>query len=183
MSQLIETGMRSWTILAVVPLLLAMSAPAWARGTLDEILPQIRAQHPGKLSDAEPWTDSEGNPHYRIKWMTPEGRIIYFDADARTGRYSGTSGDEGNDWRNRRERDDSRGGRDQNRDQNDDGGHRSHWNNEDGDGGSGYRHGRDSGGWLGGGDWHGHDGGDRGGWRDGGNGGDTGDHHHHGYRQ
>ena len=41
--------------------------------TLDRILPDIRAAHPGRLSDAEPWTDDDGRTHYRIKWMTPEG--------------------------------------------------------------------------------------------------------------
>ena len=25
-------------------------------------------------------------PHYHLKWMTPDGRVIWFDADARNGR-------------------------------------------------------------------------------------------------
>lgn len=177
MSRLLETGMRSRLILAVIPLLLAIASPAWARGTLDDILPQIRAQHPGRLSDAEPWTDGGGDQHYRIKWMTPEGRIIYFDADTRTGRYSGAAGDEGSDSHERRGRDDSadRG----QRSDSDQGGRRSHWNGED-DGGQ-------QGGGRGNGDWHGRDdqqrGGDwggHGGWRNDGDRGDNGGRHHHG---
>jgi len=189
MSWVLETGMRTRLILALFPLVLAIASPAWARGTLDDILPQIRAQHPGRLSDAEPWTDGGGNQHYRIKWMTPEGRIIYFDANARTGRYTGAAGDEGNDWRDRRGRDDSedRG----QRSDSGDGGRRNHWNSEEGDGGE-QGGGRGQGDWhgnSGGGDWRGHGGGDsqrsgdwggHGGWRGGGNGGDNGGRHHHG---
>lgn len=80
-----------------MPLLLVLAAPGHAQfladgETLDRILPMIRADHPGRLSDAEPWTDESGRTHYRIKWMTPEGRILYFDADARSGRYSSMDG-------------------------------------------------------------------------------------------
>ncbi|HEY0105367.1 MAG TPA: hypothetical protein VGB91_04730, partial [Rhizomicrobium sp.] len=91
--------MRPRIFIAVLPLLLAFCAPAFARSTLDSILPEIRAQHPGRLSDAQPWTDPDGQTHYRIKWMTPEGRILYFDANPRTGRYSNSGGDEGGRWR------------------------------------------------------------------------------------
>src|SRR5471030_1897960 len=92
--------MRSRAFLALVPLLLALAAPARAQPdseTLDRILPDIRAAHPGRLSDAQPWIDDNGGRHYRIKWMTFEGRILYFDADARTGRYSSSPGDD--HWR------------------------------------------------------------------------------------
>jgi len=182
MSKVLDAVMRARLILAFLSLLLA--TPVAARGTLDDILPQIRAQHPGRMSDAEPWTDSEGNTHYRIKWMTPEGRIIYFNADARTGRYSGAAGDEGNDSRRGGDSQDS--GR--RRDDGDDGGRRNHWNGDDGDSGQrsagqgDLRGGRDDSG--GGGDWRGrHGGGDwggRGGWRGDRNGGDNGGRHHHG---
>jgi len=87
--------MRSRVFLALVPLLLALAAPAWAEHdgeTLDRILPDIRAAHPGRLSDAQPWIDDNGRTHYRIKWMTPEGRVVWFDTDARTGRVLGTVG-------------------------------------------------------------------------------------------
>lgn len=89
--------MQLRVFLALFPIVLALVSPA-ARAqqladgaTLDHILPDIRAAHPGRLSDAQPWIDENGRTHYRIKWMTPEGRIIYFDADARTGRYSSSN--------------------------------------------------------------------------------------------
>lgn len=54
---------------------------------LDRLLPGIRRSHPGEFYDAEgPTYGPSGNPHYHLKWMTPEGRIIWFDADARSGR-------------------------------------------------------------------------------------------------
>lgn len=188
---------------SVLLLLLALAGPASARGTLDSILPDIRSAHPGRLSDAEPWTDSEGRTHYKIKWLTPEGRILYFNADAESGRYSSSNGDEGGqDWRDRNR---SRGQDDSSSDDNERG-HRSHWNGGDNEGGD-WRDGRGgdpnpSGGdsnrshGNGGGDWHDGRGGDpnrshgggggdwRGGAHDGGHdwrGGDTGGgHHHHG---
>lgn len=87
---------RLFLALLALPFMLAAPASAqrMADGeTLDRILPDIRAAHPGRLSDAEPWIDDNGRPHYRIKWMTPDGRILYFDADARTGRYSSSGGE------------------------------------------------------------------------------------------
>jgi hypothetical protein len=57
---------------------------------LDQVLPQVRRHHPGTFYDADgPFTDDGGNPHYRLKWMTPEGRVIWLDTDARTGRVLG----------------------------------------------------------------------------------------------
>ncbi len=57
---------------------------------LDRILPVIRRNHPGTFYDAEgPFTGSDGEMHYRLKWMTPEGRVIWFDANARTGQVLG----------------------------------------------------------------------------------------------
>lgn len=89
--------MQLRVFLAVIPVVFALASPTRAQQladgtTLDRILPDIRAAHPGRLSDAQPWVDENGRTHYRIKWMTPEGRILYFDADARTGRYSSYSG-------------------------------------------------------------------------------------------
>src|SRR5450755_2101342 len=100
--RILNKPMRSRVFLLLVPLLLALSAPARAEHdgeTLDRILPDIRAAHPGRLSDAQPWTDESGRTHYRIKWMTPEGRILFFDADPRTGRYSNSAGDGSENWR------------------------------------------------------------------------------------
>jgi hypothetical protein len=72
------------------------AAPAYAQGrmmprsdvqTLDRILPGVASRYPGTFYDAEgPLPDASGALHYRLKWMTPEGRIIWLDTDARTGR-------------------------------------------------------------------------------------------------
>lgn len=54
---------------------------------LDRLLPGIRRQYPGQFYDAEgPTYGPSGDPHYHLKWMTPDGRVIWFDADARSGR-------------------------------------------------------------------------------------------------
>jgi hypothetical protein len=54
---------------------------------LDRLLPGIRRAHPGEFYDAEgPTYGPSGDAHYHLKWMTPEGRVIWFDADARNGR-------------------------------------------------------------------------------------------------
>ena len=54
---------------------------------LDRLLPEIRRQHPGDFYDAEgPTFGPNGDPHYHLKWMTPDGRVIWYDADARSGR-------------------------------------------------------------------------------------------------
>jgi len=203
MSRELENSMRSRVFLFLFPLLLSIAGPALARdgGTLDSILPEIRAQHPGRLSDAEPFTAPDGSTHYRIKWMTPEGRILYFDADARSGRYYNSGGDDGGGWRHGGEdqshwRD--RGGDSQPGMTDDDNGSRHRdWNGGDHGGGDWMRD-RDGGGeWRGprpggeGGDWHGGHGnwgggrgdwGGRGGgdWRGGHGNGDHGGPHHHG---
>jgi hypothetical protein len=60
---------------------------------LDRLLPDIRRSHPGTFYDAEgPIPGPNGDYRYRLKWMTPEGRIIWLDADARTGRVLGVEG-------------------------------------------------------------------------------------------
>src|SRR5215472_424018 len=60
---------------------------------LDRILPEIRRNHPGRFYDAEgPFMGGDGQMHYRVKWMTPEGRIVWLDTDARTGRVLGSGG-------------------------------------------------------------------------------------------
>ncbi|MGN6147503.1 MAG: PepSY domain-containing protein [Rhizomicrobium sp.] len=57
---------------------------------LDRVLPQVRSRYPGNFYDADgPFMDEGGNPHYRLKWMTPEGRVMWLDTDARTGRVLG----------------------------------------------------------------------------------------------
>jgi hypothetical protein len=65
-------------------------ASPYAVQPLDRILPSIRNSRPGRFFDAEgPFPDSVGGWHYRIKWLTPEGRIVWLDADARTGKVLG----------------------------------------------------------------------------------------------
>jgi hypothetical protein len=94
-----------WRLLicAVSALLLAIS-PAAAQGRivrpsapgetvpLDRILPHIRSAHPGTFSDVDgPFADPSGRLHYRIKWLGPDGRVIWLDADARNGRILGVN--------------------------------------------------------------------------------------------
>ncbi|MGH6871997.1 MAG: PepSY domain-containing protein [Rhizomicrobium sp.] len=85
--------------LAIVALGLSpASAQRYARDNsgvapLERMLPQIRREYPGTFSDAEgPFPDERGNPHYHIKWLTPDGRVIWLDTDARTGRVLGVNG-------------------------------------------------------------------------------------------
>jgi hypothetical protein len=59
---------------------------------LDHLLPVIRRAHPGDLSDAHgPTYGPSGDPHYHLKWITPEGGVYWFDADARNGQVQRTS--------------------------------------------------------------------------------------------
>jgi hypothetical protein len=91
-------------ILLVFALLLAAAAPASAQGRyihpygrngampLERILPQIRQRHPGSFSDVDgPFADPAGRLHYRLKWLTPEGRVIWLDTDARSGHVLGVN--------------------------------------------------------------------------------------------
>src|ERR1700761_9518803 len=68
--------------------------PAYREGVqpLDRLLPGIRRAHPGDFYDAEgPTYGPSGDAHYHLKWMTPDGRVIWYDADARSGRVLRTS--------------------------------------------------------------------------------------------
>jgi hypothetical protein len=82
-------------VFGALTLLLASGATAQeyaadANPSLDRILPGIRERHPGRFYDAQgPWRGPDGQYRYRLKWMTPDGRIVWFDADARTGRVLG----------------------------------------------------------------------------------------------
>jgi len=83
--------------LALLAVLALGTAPASAQPRrapdvqpLDRVLPQVRSRYPGTFYDADgPFMDESGNPHYRLKWMTPEGRVMWLDTDARTGRVLG----------------------------------------------------------------------------------------------
>lgn len=54
---------------------------------LDRFLPDIRRRHPGRLLDVEPGWGPRGEPHNRIKWLTPDGRVLWLDQNARTGEF------------------------------------------------------------------------------------------------
>lgn len=95
--------MRRRSLIAIVLTLLALTAPAAAQWRhppygggimrLEPILSGIRRTYPGRFYDAEgPYADTTGGMHYRIKWLTPEGRVIWLDTDARTGRVIGPAG-------------------------------------------------------------------------------------------
>jgi hypothetical protein len=86
--------MRARLFLALLLSLLPLAAlPAAAQPgrdgvqPLDRLLPGIRRDHPGNFYDAEgPTYGPQGDPHYHLKWMTPDGRVIWYDTDARNGR-------------------------------------------------------------------------------------------------
>jgi hypothetical protein len=72
----------------------AMAQPAREPGVqpLDRILPGIRRDYPGSFYDADgPTPGPDGQEHYHLKWMTPDGRIEWLDTDARTGRVLGAA--------------------------------------------------------------------------------------------
>jgi len=59
---------------------------------LDQILPEIRRTHPGQFVDTDgPSEGPDGNAHYHLKWMGPDGRIEWLDTDARTGQVLGSA--------------------------------------------------------------------------------------------
>ena len=63
------------------------------RPPLDRFLPDIRRKHPGRLLDVQRGWGPRGERN-RIKWLTPDGRVIWLDTDARTGEIYGVEGDE-----------------------------------------------------------------------------------------
>jgi len=63
------------------------------RPSLDRFLPDIRRQYPGRLLDVQRGWGPRGERN-RIKWLTPDGRVIWLDTDARTGEIYGVEGDE-----------------------------------------------------------------------------------------
>src|SRR6266568_759855 len=63
--------------------------------SLDEIMRGIRRERPGSLADVQgPNMGPAGDPRYRLKWITPDGRVLWLDTDARTGRVLGVEGDD-----------------------------------------------------------------------------------------
>lgn len=61
--------------------------------SLGEILDNVRRQRPGNLADVQgPNIGPAGEPRYRLKWVSPNGRVEWLDTDARTGRVLGAQG-------------------------------------------------------------------------------------------
>src|ERR1700748_2804214 len=57
---------------------------------LARMLPRVPREYPGEVYDADgPTPGPNGDEHYHLKWMTPDGRIMWLDTDARTGRVLG----------------------------------------------------------------------------------------------
>jgi len=79
---------RRWILLAalaIATLAPVTAAPARAP-SLDRILPAVARQLAGTLLDARgPITSPNGKQHYEIKWLTPDGRVLWLSADATTG--------------------------------------------------------------------------------------------------
>jgi len=64
--------------------------------SLNDILNDVRRQRPGSLADVQgPDIGPAGEPHYRLKWVSPNGRVEWLDTDARTGRVLGAGPDRG----------------------------------------------------------------------------------------
>jgi hypothetical protein len=79
-----------YSLLVLWALALPTLAQDRGRPSLDRVLPEIRRSTPGTFYDAQgPFVGPNGQAAYRIKWMTPDGRIIWFYADARTGQVMG----------------------------------------------------------------------------------------------
>ena len=58
---------------------------------LDRLLPGIIRTHPGQLYDVVgPIAGPGGTQRYHLKWLTPGGRIVWYDVDAHTGFVYGT---------------------------------------------------------------------------------------------
>ncbi len=61
---------------------------------LDQILNGVRRERPGSLADVEgPNYGPSGDARYRLKWVSPDGRVQWLDTDARTGRVLGVEGE------------------------------------------------------------------------------------------
>ncbi|HKD48633.1 MAG TPA: hypothetical protein VKB67_13185 [Rhizomicrobium sp.] len=89
--------MRPAFLLLVAVLAAGLCRPAAAQPyrapgvqPLDRLLPEVRRSVPGEFYDADgPVPGPDGQLHYHLKWMTPDGRIEWLDTDARTGQVLG----------------------------------------------------------------------------------------------
>lgn len=57
--------------------------------SLDQLLPEIRRRMPGSFYDADGPYAAGLQKRYRIKWMSPDGRIVWLEVDAASGRIIG----------------------------------------------------------------------------------------------
>lgn len=86
-------------LLLAVALLLFDSGQAAGRNTerprqtvrsLDQLLPEIRRHMPGSFYDADgPYNGVGHEMRYRVKWMSPDGQIVWLEVDADSGRIIG----------------------------------------------------------------------------------------------
>lgn len=66
---------------------IASAAPA---RPLETVLPLVARQVPGTMLDAlPPGRTQQDGLHYQIKWLTSDGRVVWLNVDARTGRVEG----------------------------------------------------------------------------------------------
>ena len=59
---------------------------------LEAILANIARNYPGYHIDVNGPFESDGRFVYRIKWLTPDGRVLIIIADAQTGQILGVRG-------------------------------------------------------------------------------------------
>jgi hypothetical protein len=94
-----RTAAMKYVAAALMFLLLGTADPSLAqpfprRGgdggmqSLDSIVGMIRQRFPGQVSDVQ----GPFGGRYRVKWLTPDGRVLWIDADARTGQILGVDG-------------------------------------------------------------------------------------------
>jgi hypothetical protein len=170
MCRRVNNSMRNGIVLSLL-VVCALAFPALAQEhnrpqSLDRVLPEIRRTTPGTFYDAEgPFLMPGGQVTYRIKWMTPDGRIVWFYADARSGQVLGSAQHSPQERRSRNDAPTDRlpapDWRDNRRD-------RDNWRDRNDRDGSGWDRGRGNGDWgRGGGGGGGGGGGDRSGGRGG----------------
>lgn len=87
----IVTAVTFGAVAPFAPAVAAAGDPALAQngGTLpsDEIIAQIRAVYAGKpIGQVEgPLANGDGTLRYGIKWLTPDGHVLFIVVDARSG--------------------------------------------------------------------------------------------------
>lgn len=85
-----RAGIKYFLLLSAALLVASPVAGKGAARSLDRLLPEIRRHTPGTFYDADgPYPGPNQQSFYRIKWMTPDGRIIWLQVDARNGHVLG----------------------------------------------------------------------------------------------